>query len=37
MSDSREPQPIIDRYWQPLVILFGIGWVLLWAFYDPRR
>lgn len=37
MDNPRAPQPILDRYWQPLLIVLGSIGVLILALYDPRR
>ena len=35
MSSSQQTPAWFDRYWQVLIILFGVAWVLIWAFYNP--
>lgn len=35
MSESHEPKPLFERYWQPLLITLGVIGVALLAFYNP--
>jgi len=35
MSSHHEHTPWLDRYWQPLVILFGILFVAFLVFFKP--
>lgn len=35
MSSPNNPDPFIDRYWQPLVILFGVLFVTLLVSFHP--
>ena len=35
MSASHEEKPWFERWWQPLLIAFGIVFILTMAFYNP--
>lgn len=35
MSGHNESQPWLERYWQVLLILFGIAVVAIWISYKP--
>jgi len=35
MSSSIDTRPWFDKYWQLLVIAFGIGFTLVLALYRP--